>query len=547
MQSTRSLPDRFLGRTYLVAAILSGFVSLSFFNTVLVADEVFVVFSFGPEFLSEPWKIVWLALSSSWYGWLSGRFISPLSHILSNTGVFLNEVTANVLSINQIQAYSLWRVVMLVAITLSTMKLIHALLVGLQINQKTLSLVMAFASVIIPSGFVTNSAFSAIRIQTWAYGILTLVAIWIIIALITLAIMRQETPKSRRYVNIYVAIVALLFATTYELTQALAPVALLISNYLFWAQERVGKSHLEKLKSTLFSRFNLTFIIFFSIPFLVIRIDSFNKCAVGCYQTASLNPGGFSLEGFLSRVASSFPPIAQAGGFRNETDWLASISNSAALFAAIALGLSAVFWLFSTLRKTKFHALDSSETIKLSILGVVGIGIILMISVGMAFSVELQRGRLPFWESSRDSLILSIGTSLVLCYLVSFGVIQIIKCNRISSLARNLAVGIVALLLSLNFALTFVSNTIVTRATQNGAGAFMQSALASAVSHPDTTLEGDQIRCALIVQKIMNFPEWEGHDRMLVDGLNTSSRKRIGVDFCSRSIDELFANYPLKR
>jgi hypothetical protein len=74
----------------------------------------------------------------------------------------------------------------------------------------------------------------------------------------------------------------------------------------------------------------------------------------------------------------------------------------------------------------------------------------------------------------------------------------------------------------------------------------MQSALASAASHPDTTEQGDEIRCALVLQKIMNFPEWENHDRIMVYGLNLTSQRKIGVDFCSRSIEELFENYPLK-
>jgi len=165
----------------------------------------------------------------------------------------------------------------------------------------------------------------------------------------------------------------------------------------------------------------------------------------------------------------------------------------------------------------------------------------------MALSVALQTGEdsLSFGESSRDSLILSIGTDLVLCYLLAACLSQILGHKRIGGPSRRIVLAFVAVMLSLNFALTFVSNAIVTRATQNSTGAFMQSALASAVSHPDTTAQGDKIRCALIVKKIMEFPEWEGHDRALVHGLNTSFNNRMGVDFCSRPIDGLFEKYPL--
>lgn len=546
MKTLNELKTSSVGRTYLTAGLLSVFVSLSFFNTVLVADEVFVVFSFGPEFVANPWMILSGAVSSSLGGWATGRFISPLSHVLSNAGVFLNEVTANVLSIDQIHAYSLWRVIMLTAITLSTMTLVHTLLVGSQVKPRVVYLVMALASVVIPSGFVTNNEFSAIRAFTWSYGIFTLVAIWLIIALITLAFKQADATRPRKHFGFLVAIVALLFATTYELTQALGPVALLVANFFLWNQEVKEKRKLKKLKSILVSKFNLLFVAFFSIPFLVIRIDSLIKCASGCYQTASLNPTGFSLGNSLNRAVSALPPLSQTVGLQYQEDWILSGTNLAAALGAIAVCLFAISSLLGRLPATEDFDVGQSEAQKLLILGLTGLGIISVISIGMALSVAVQQEGIAIGTSSRDSLIMSIGTSLVVCYIFSLICVRLLSRNKLKSFARTIALGIIATMLSLNFALTFVSNTIVTRAAQNGTGAFMQSALASAVSHPDTTPQGDEIRCALILQKIIRFPEWEGHDRMLVYGLNINFKKRVGVDFCSRSINELFEEYPIK-
>jgi hypothetical protein len=546
MKNTRTRTKEFLGKTYVAGAMLSLFVALSFYNTVLVADEVFVIFAFGPELVADPTKIWSWALSSSVGGWATGRFVSPLSHVLSNTGVFLNEVTAIVLSIDQIQAYSFWRVLMLVAICLSTMKLLHTLLSGSQVKQSSLFLVMAIASIVIPSGFVTNRAFSAIRAFTWSYGVLTIAAIWLTIALFSLAIKRRDDPKLRRYIDFFVGVVALLFATTYELTQALAPVALLVSNYFLWKHEDRNLPLLKKLKSVLISRFNLIFVIFFSLPFLFIRIDSLNKCVGGCYQTASLNPGGFSIDQFFGRTVSAFPTIAQTVGFQYEPEWLGSGANVAALLAAFVLGLLVILWLLVSLTRTGFSHVESSDIKNLSIIGLTGLGFVTVISIGMSLSVAVQEGALTLGASSRDSLILSIGMSLILCYLFAVCFNPILTRQLASKVPRLMIAVILVAALLVNFALTFVSNSIVTRTTQNSGGAFMQSALASAVSHPDTTEQGDNVRCALVLQKIMNFPEWEGHDRIIVYGLNLSFQRKIGVDFCSRSIDELFENYPLK-
>ena len=71
MKNTRTHTKEFLGKTYVAGAMLSLFVALSFYNTVLVADEVFVIFAFGPELVADPAKIWSWALSASAGGWAS--------------------------------------------------------------------------------------------------------------------------------------------------------------------------------------------------------------------------------------------------------------------------------------------------------------------------------------------------------------------------------------------------------------------------------------------------------------------------------------------
>lgn len=345
-----------------------------------------------------------------------------------------------------------------------------------------------------------------------------------------------------------VATLALLFATTYELTQTLAPVALFVANYYLWNLRKDEVTSLNKIKSALLTKFNLVFLAFFSIPFLIIRIDSFAKCASGCYQAASLNPGGFSPGDFFSRTVSSIPTIAQVVGFGYETSWLESGFNLAALAGASTVSLIATLWLLNSFRKSDLPKKETLDVSGLKILALTGLAIILVISIGMALSVAVQtsQDKLSFGASSRDSLILSIGTDLLLSYIFAVCGIKIISSKEIKSATRTLLSVFMVTALSANFALTFVSNSIVTRATQNSAGAFMQGAIATAVSHPDTTAQGDQSRCSLVKQKILNFPEWEGHDRLLVNGLNQNFQTKTGGNFCSISIEELFENYPLK-
>jgi hypothetical protein len=231
-----------------------------------------------------------------------------------------------------------------------------------------------------------------------------------------------------------------------------------------------------------------------------------------------------------------------------ELNWLDSGFNIAAFASAFLLSVRGILWLTSTYRKSQFIIKQNFQFREIVILSIIGTAIVIVISLGMALSVAVQSSeeKLSFGASSRDTLILSIGTSLVLSYILSLSFAKILETTALSRFLTKLGAGVLAAGISVSFALTFVSNSIVTRATQNSAGAFMQSALANAVAHPDTTDQGNQIRCALVIEKIKYFPEWEGHDRLLVNGLNQNFRTKVGSDFCTIPLEKLFENYPLK-
>jgi hypothetical protein len=91
--------------------------------------------------------------------------------------------------------------------------------------------------------------------------------------------------------------------------------------------------------------------------------------------------------------------------------------------------------------------------------------------------------------------------------------------------------------------LGFLSNTVVTKDSLVEPGKMLQVRFATELSQPDLTDLGDSRRCSLVKQKLNDYPEWREHDLILFSGLNLAMTQKVGVPFCSESMDSLFADY----
>jgi hypothetical protein len=77
-------------------------------------------------------------------------------------------------------------------------------------------------------------------------------------------------------------------------------------------------------------------------------------------------------------------------------------------------------------------------------------------------------------------------------------------------------------------------------------GNFLQSRIALELQIPNFSSTGDAQRCSLIKEKLHLYPEWEGHDRSWVYGVNQIFLDEYKIPFCSVKDTELFKEYRVR-
>ena len=216
--------------------ILTFVFSLSFFRSVLSGDEEFVLFLFGPELSESPGKVFTWAIHGSISGWNTGRFISPISHILSNAGVLLSFKTSQFLLIDVITANAIWRSLLTSVIgILAMLILLKFIPKNIPLSEKKFQL--SLFAVVFPIVMVTNSPWSATRISIWSYHILLILTMVLLLTYLLISTI-DKTHKTKFQTALLTvvapALLGVAFATTYELSMTLAPLAIFAFSSLKW-------------------------------------------------------------------------------------------------------------------------------------------------------------------------------------------------------------------------------------------------------------------------------------------------------------------------
>jgi hypothetical protein len=159
---------------------------------------------------------------------------------------------------------------------------------------------------------------------------------------------------------------------------------------------------------------------------------------------------------------------------------------------------------------------------------------IFMMSLGMSFrNVEFTNG--DFGKASIDTLVLNVLTGGII-----FFIFILLKIKYSSNRILPLLVASYVFLIGI---LGFSVNMKVTELGLKAPGVFLQQKFAGEILSPDLTSFGNSRRCSYITQKINEFPEWAGHDKSLVFGLNLIFKEKFGIDFCTTPSDRIFSNY----
>jgi hypothetical protein len=528
-----------------LSIMLSTFAGLSFFTNQLVADEVFVMFGIGQDFVERPHTIWSSAFQASRTGWDTGRFTSPFVHLLSNFGVWLTSYSSDVFRINLVTTYSFWRLILFVTTSLLFVKLVGLLLpetFSIELRKR----IMGVAACSFPIFMIFNQSYSSGRMTIWSYSIIFILALTLTIAMAKIG--RQSAKaegKLRTVIFTFLAgLVGLLAGTSYELTQILAPVMLLA----YISQRFLNETNV-KMQSTFYFNLKRLFTppaIVFSLcavmPILIIRLSSISKCVTGCYQAADIKVGQFSFDALLARLQSTWTYFSANKAFESNMSWTNTgryVAPSVIFALLVFMSLMKVL-LSSPLPESCVTKVKKGYGITTLIwMSLIGMTMMLLIATGMASSravIEDSAGLLG--RSNRDSLMMATGLALVLVAIVSCTLFLLQnKWVRFSSfLISSLAVS------TLGFFM-FAANLVTSDSTTKGRGAFIQAQFANSLMWPDFTEGSDKKRCELIQLKLSEFKEWEGHDRILVYGLNERMKSNYGIPYCSITAEELFKDY----
>jgi hypothetical protein len=524
-----------------LAGILTFFVALSFYRTPLVADEVFVTFHFGADFYNHPSRVFTGAVSAALSGFATGRFVSPITHFFSNFGILVEHVTHKVLQIDMILAHDIWRLTTTVLIVLTALSFLYTLF-SFFVNADQLVLLKYLSAVLMPLFLVSNNAWGSLRLGVWSYNL----SFIMVLLLMSFTLKRFRKAIDKRQTNFLLFVfIGLQFATLYELSQVLFFPFLFLLFMILVHFRLIENSNVSK--KALYPNWNLAFLATgFIIPFLFLRIDSYVRCRTGCYDTASLTLNAFDVEKVVNRFFSGFPLYSIT---YNKPNLLESTQTLFPLLIGIAYICTVVIY------QKKYSLFAPGISLKRTHLGGLGFPTLLLyplftlvfISVGMGLSVAVQNETdltlTQIGKSSRDTSYATVFWAILFIVLaftaINYASDRLKHSNSIFFLSK-----LGALFLVLIWILTLLGSNYTTSKTLfMGDGVFLQSRIATELQYPDLTVSGNDRRCSLVVEKINDYPEWEGHDRTWLYGANLVFEKENGRPFCDIPADVIFQNY----
>jgi hypothetical protein len=170
-------------------------------------------------------------------------------------------------------------------------------------------------------------------------------------------------------------------------------------------------------------------------------------------------------------------------------------------------------------------------------------GLLMMfaVSVGFQSSQEVQGRPLSLGSSARDSLYMSLGFAFVLAPIL---LLLAFFLSQLNWRHRRVSFATIALVFSIMAASTSVTNSHATNSFSSSGSYFVLERFSREILYPDLSEAGDPARCADVRLKLGTYPEWLGHDALLVNGINASMKIRNNIAYCSISETVLFEDYP---
>lgn len=540
-KSTRSGLDGSVFSSLFFTLTACFFISLSFAWSPPQFDEVFLIFFSAREYYENPSKLRVDSFAAGQVGWEQGRFVSPLLHILSSALAPLAVLLSETLHLNILIAYGFVSILATMLLGGATW-LLFLLLLPRRLPANLANLSLTIGGLSLAFGLISNAAYSSVRMQPGAYTVALVISV---LLLCLVAYSARIAASGRSIISLSLAALSGLgLGSTYEMTQLFGPIAVGVFFISLWSALSDGgnRSIPDAVSRGLKSGPLYAFLFAFSVPFFLIRLRGISVCEIqGCYAPSNVNPGGFDVELAIDRAISGTQAAqvlwAMAG---DGTQFLLPTSALVLAFFLIFVSLT-LGPQFSRARREEIGSTSDIAVIRRFALMVISLGVlsIAVFGSGIALSQAYQESALPLGRSSIDSIVHAFAWSFI---GMGLGALTI-TWRQQGVRSRLLHSGLV-LLLSTAGTLTFLTNSETTRAIQSYPGVFLQERFASELNSPNLEQVGDAERCNLVSLKLNSYPEWRGHDGLLVLGLNRNMESKYGIPFCSLSEEKLFENYP---
>lgn len=525
----------------LVSAGLVSIIAGSFASAPLVADEEWMLFWEYQEISENPSKAL-----ADLYAYNLGepavmgrlRVLYPITEFF---GGFVTSQLQNLLGMDPMSVYGLWRVVATAFLALTFMALAYGFVSSFlpAIKVKIVSL----AAVVLPVQILSIYPISAFRIFPSHYTLMGILSLGLFYASWRALIFAEGRARmvSKFFSALLIFSITLLLVTGSEFFYILGPV--MVVARLIWFKF-VERKDFRKQFRTLWPLF--VFVGSFLTNFITIRLWLGGLCRLteSCYSRTSLeiDSGIFGEAAF--RVLGRLPGVSQSV-------WLPLVSNfeNPVGLAAIAMlvGVAAGFYV-----RAQKSFLDRGSSEQESQTGLAlffaGIGFTWLASsaLAVASTSAFSSGGGELGYASFDLVQLTIGSSFALLgLLLLLGSASISHSFRLLSsrnLSNALAVSMFAFLAALGAA-SMVGNQSTSLEFSNSQDVFLQREISLRSITPPSPLNANHIRCAVLERKQDLFPRWLGHDQAVYIGLNSGYFERFGEDFCQTEADVFFSDY----
>jgi hypothetical protein len=270
----------------------------------------------------------------------------------------------------------------------------------------------------------------------------------------------------------------------------------------------------------------VSFVAGFSVVFVPIRYLVLQRCASApCYAPSTLAVTPDSPRVALGRATTWFPTQAWSTATADaEAGWAIPTVPTLALIVLAC-------WITARCFRAALCATPASrrDHAGLAVLGLIMITLGAMLGGSTAF---LLAGQIEAQEGWRDTIITTIGGSLLLATFTAAALRRRSRRGRQSIVAMLLAVWTITL------AVTLLANTAWTVAMRTSEGHRPYVWMSLALTDPDPSPTENSIRCEILDPVLRGFdvddPDQAYAFGRLEDALDTAAQALIGKDFCQR-------------